>query len=190
MINPVSELVRGDSTTRIRQDVNVVNVVAIQRGRTDPNRYVLLSGDIDSRVSDVLNATSDSPGANDNATGVAAMLGIARVIAENPPKRSVVFVSFDGEEGLTRRGHYNGGRRGSNVFARVSGRPVPDWASDFATSWAQFFLKYVISHPAITCAIPGTTKLSHLKDNQAAARGTLPDAAMRKRMEAYWDGLS
>lgn len=83
-----------------------------------------------------------------------------------------------------------GGRRGSNVFARVSGKAVPEWASEFAASWAQFFLKYVVSHPAITCAIPGTTKLSHLKDNQAAARGALPDASMRKRMEAFWDGLS
>ncbi|NLG77163.1 MAG: aldo/keto reductase [Xanthomonadaceae bacterium] len=83
-----------------------------------------------------------------------------------------------------------GGRRGSNVFARVRGQAVPTWASEFATSWAQFFLKYVVSHPAVTCAIPGTTKLAHLEDNQAAARGALPDASMRKRMEAFWDGLS
>src|SRR5690606_2130265 len=84
-----------------------------------------------------------------------------------------------------------GGRRGSNLFARVRGKQVPEWAREFgATTWAQFFLKYVISHPAVTCAIPGTTKLSHLKDNQAAGRGALPDAAMRKRMEAFWDELS
>ena len=83
-----------------------------------------------------------------------------------------------------------GGRRGSNVFGRVSGKEVPEWARGFATSWAQFFLKYVVSHPAITCAIPGTTKRSHLEDNQAAAQGALPDATMRKRMEAFWDGLS
>lgn len=82
-----------------------------------------------------------------------------------------------------------GGRR-SNVFGRVSGKEVPDWARGFATSWGQFFLKYVVSHPAITCAIPGTTKRSHLEDNQGAARGALPDASMRKRMEAFWDGLS
>lgn len=84
-----------------------------------------------------------------------------------------------------------GGRRGSNVFTRVQGRELPSWAKEFdATSWAQFFLKYVISHPAITCAIPGTTKLSHLEDNQRGGRGRLPDADMRKRMEAFWDGLS
>src|SRR5690606_2149626 len=84
-----------------------------------------------------------------------------------------------------------GGRRGSNLFRRVSGKQVPEWAREVGvTSWAQFFLKYVVSHPAITCAIPGTTKRSHLEDNQAAARGVLPAASMRKRMEAFWDELS
>jgi aryl-alcohol dehydrogenase-like predicted oxidoreductase len=84
-----------------------------------------------------------------------------------------------------------GGRRGTNLFSRVTAQKLPEWASDFdATGWAQFFLKYVVSHPAITCAIPGTTKLSHLEDNQRAARGRLPDANTRKRMEQFWDGLS
>jgi aryl-alcohol dehydrogenase-like predicted oxidoreductase len=83
-----------------------------------------------------------------------------------------------------------GGRRGSNLFTRVANMALPDWAAEIdVTSWAQFFLKYVVSHPAVTCAIPGTTKLSHLEDNQRAARGRLPDASMRKRMEAFWDGL-
>jgi hypothetical protein len=94
----VSEVVRGDSTTRIRQDVNVVNVVAIQRGSTDPNRYVLLSGDIDSRVSDVMNATADSPGANDNASGVAATLEAARLLTKHRPDASIVYAALSGEE--------------------------------------------------------------------------------------------
>lgn len=94
----VSELVRADSTTRIRQDVNVVNVVAIQRGRTDPGRAVLLSGDIDSRVTDVMNATSDSPGANDNATGVSATLEAARVLTKYRPDASIVYAALSGEE--------------------------------------------------------------------------------------------
>ena len=55
------------------------------------------------------------------------------------------------------------------------------------TSWGQFFLKYVVSHPAVTCTIPGTTQLTHLEDNQRGGRGRLPDAAMRKRMEELWD---
>jgi aryl-alcohol dehydrogenase-like predicted oxidoreductase len=83
-----------------------------------------------------------------------------------------------------------GGRRGGNLFARLAGRPLPPWAADIdASSWAQFLLKYVVSHPAVTCAIPGTTKLSHLEDNQRGGRGRLPDAAMRRQMEQFWNEL-
>jgi aryl-alcohol dehydrogenase-like predicted oxidoreductase len=80
-----------------------------------------------------------------------------------------------------------GGRRG-NLLSKVSGKPLPPWASEIdVTSWAQLLLKYNVSHPAITAVIPGTTKLSHLQDNQLAARGRLPDAALRKRIEQYWE---
>lgn len=83
-----------------------------------------------------------------------------------------------------------GGRRDGNLFARVRGQSLPSWAAEFgATSWGQLFLKYVISHPAVTCAIPGMTKIANLEDNLGAARGPLPDAAMRRRMESFWDGL-
>lgn len=83
-----------------------------------------------------------------------------------------------------------GGRRDGNLFSRVRGQPLPDWATEFeARSWGQFFLKYVLSHPAVTCAIPGMTKVANLEDNLGAAQGRLPDAAMRKRMEAFWDSL-
>jgi aryl-alcohol dehydrogenase-like predicted oxidoreductase len=82
-----------------------------------------------------------------------------------------------------------GGRRGS-VLAKVKDRPLPAWAADYdVTSWAQLFLKYNISHPAVTAVIPGTTKLAHLKDNQLAGRGRLPDAAGRKRIEQLWDSI-
>jgi aryl-alcohol dehydrogenase-like predicted oxidoreductase len=80
-----------------------------------------------------------------------------------------------------------GGRNGS-LFPRLAGRKVPEWAAEFgATTWAQFMLKYNLSHPTITAAIPGTTTLEHLRDNQAAGRGALPDAALRRRMERFWD---
>jgi aryl-alcohol dehydrogenase-like predicted oxidoreductase len=80
-----------------------------------------------------------------------------------------------------------GGRRG-NLLSKVSGKPLPPWASEIdVTSWAQLLLKYNVSHPSITAVIPGTTKLSHLQDNQLAARGRLPDASMRKRIEQYWE---
>jgi aryl-alcohol dehydrogenase-like predicted oxidoreductase len=83
-----------------------------------------------------------------------------------------------------------GGRRGS-LMSSIGNKPLPPWASEVgATSWAQLLLKYVVSHPAVTCAIPGTTKLKHAEDNQAAGRGALPDAAMRKKMEQYWETVS
>jgi aryl-alcohol dehydrogenase-like predicted oxidoreductase len=76
------------------------------------------------------------------------------------------------------------------IFGRVAGRALPDWAEDFdAATWAQLFLKYVVSHPAVTAAIPGTTRVAHMVDNQGAGRGRLPDAAMRRKIERYWDAL-
>lgn len=81
-----------------------------------------------------------------------------------------------------------GGRRDGNLFSKVKDRPLPDWAATIgAASWAQVFLKYVVSHPAVTCAIPGMTRVANLEDNLGAARGALPDAAMRGRMERWWD---
>lgn len=79
----------------------------------------------------------------------------------------------------------------NSMFAKVRGRPLPDWAKDIqAESWAQVFLKFLISHPAITCVIPGTDKPEYMIDNLAAGRGVLPDAAMRKRMVDYWTALA
>jgi len=83
-----------------------------------------------------------------------------------------------------------GGRRG-NVLSKVADKPLPAWAADIdVTSWAQLLLKYNISHPAVTAVIPGTTKLSHLQDNQRAGRGRLPDAALRKKIEEFWATLA
>jgi aryl-alcohol dehydrogenase-like predicted oxidoreductase len=84
-----------------------------------------------------------------------------------------------------------GGRRDGNLFSRVKGQPLPPWAAELdIASWGQFFLKYVVSHPAVTCAIPGMTQLANLEDNLGAARGRLPDAAQRRRMEDFWDALA
>ncbi len=70
----------------------------------------------------------------------------------------------------------------------VEGRPLPDFAKEFgAETWSAFFLKWVISNPAITVALPATTNPDHLLENMAAMRGPLPDAAMRKRMVAYME---
>ncbi len=76
------------------------------------------------------------------------------------------------------------------LFSRVRGKTLPEWAREIgAATWAQFFLKWIISHPAVTCAIPGTGKPGHMLDNLAAGTGALPDAAMRAKMSAYFDAL-
>ena len=76
------------------------------------------------------------------------------------------------------------------LFSRVKGRPLPPWAAEIGcTSWAQLFLKWILGDPAVTCAIPGTRNARHVEDNLGAGRGPMPDATMRKRIEAHLDGL-
>jgi len=75
------------------------------------------------------------------------------------------------------------------LFRAVAGLEVPDWASGFASSWGQFFLKYIVSHPAVTCAIPATSKLHHMADNLSAGHGSMPDEGTRRRMAAFVDSL-
>jgi aryl-alcohol dehydrogenase-like predicted oxidoreductase len=75
-----------------------------------------------------------------------------------------------------------------SLLGQLNTRPLPAWAKEIDVgSWAQFLLKYVLSHPAVTCTIPGSTQVAHLEDNQRAARGRLPDGAMRRKMEQFWD---
>ncbi|MER2266863.1 aldo/keto reductase [Methylobacterium oxalidis] len=76
------------------------------------------------------------------------------------------------------------------LFKAVQGRELPPWAAEFdCASWPQFFLKYVLANPAVTCPIPGMAKIAYVEDNLGAARGRLPDAAARARMEAFIDAL-
>lgn len=76
----------------------------------------------------------------------------------------------------------------ARLFGHVEGRELPDWAAEFeAESWGQFFLKFILSHPAVTCVIPATSSPDHLSDNMGAAYGTLPDEAMRRRMVEYFE---
>ena len=78
----------------------------------------------------------------------------------------------------------------TRLWQRVKGREVPDWAREFgASSWAQFFLKFVASHPAVTAITPATSRPANMADNMGAALGELPDAAMRKRMIELVEGL-
>jgi diketogulonate reductase-like aldo/keto reductase len=80
--------------------------------------------------------------------------------------------------------------QGGVLFRKVKGKALPDWAAEFdCTSWGQFFLKFIVSHPAVTCVIPATSRVHHLQDNMAAGVGRLPDTAMRKRMVDYFSAL-
>jgi aryl-alcohol dehydrogenase-like predicted oxidoreductase len=107
-------------------------------------------------------------GAGDEVLPLAQQKGIA-VIANSP---------------------FGGRRAAASVFGQVAGKPLPDWAAAIqVTSWSQLLLKFVVSHPAVTCTVPGTTTVGHLADNLAAAHGTLPDAPLRQKMEALWDSL-
>lgn len=75
-------------------------------------------------------------------------------------------------------------------FRAVGDRPLPQWAAEFgAATWGQFFLKFILGHPAVTCVIPGTRKPEHMLDNAAAGWGRLPDQAQRRRMAAFMDDL-
>ena len=76
------------------------------------------------------------------------------------------------------------------LFEAVRGKALPPWAAAFdCTSWPQFFLKYIVSHPAVTCAVPGMARPEYVDDNLGAARGRLPDAALRRRMESFIDAI-
>ena len=110
------DLVKQGANQRIVKDVEVVNVVAIQRGTKYPNRYIIMSGDIDSRVSDPTDYTSDSPGANDNASGMAGTIEAARVLSKYAFENSIIYVGLSGEE----QGLFGG--QGLAAFAKAK-----DW---------------------------------------------------------------
>jgi diketogulonate reductase-like aldo/keto reductase len=77
-----------------------------------------------------------------------------------------------------------------DLFRKVRDRPLPEWSTEFdCRSWGQYFLKYIVSHPAVTCVIPATSRAHHMEDNMQAGFGRLPDAALRKRMEAFHTSL-
>lgn len=79
---------------------------------------------------------------------------------------------------------------GGGVFGRVRGKSLPAWAAELGcASWAQFLLKYVVSHQAVTCAIPATADPAHLLDDLGAGHDPMPDAAGRRRMAAFWDEI-
>ncbi len=99
------DFVTKDMGTRVPHDAWVVNVVAIQKGTKYPNRYIIMSGDIDSRASDTMDFTTDAPGANDNASGMAGTIEAARVLSKYSFENSIIYVGLSGEE----QGLFGGG---------------------------------------------------------------------------------
>ncbi len=107
-------------------------------------------------------------------------------LAERAAERRMLPVAAEQRAAvLVNRPFANGG-----MFSRVRGKPLPGWAAEIdCSSWAQVFLKYIVSHLAVTCVIPATADPAHLEDNMAAGVGRLPDDALRRRMAADWDKL-
>jgi Zn-dependent M28 family amino/carboxypeptidase len=109
------DLVTTDMGSRIPKDAWVVNVVAVQKGTKYPNRYIIMSGDIDSRASDTMDFTTDAPGANDNASGMAGTIEAARVLSKYQFENSIIYVGLSGEE----QGLFGGG--GLAKYAKEKG---------------------------------------------------------------------
>jgi diketogulonate reductase-like aldo/keto reductase len=79
---------------------------------------------------------------------------------------------------------------GGGLFRQVRGKTLPPWAAEVGcASWAQFFLKYIVAHPAVTCVIPATAEPAHMSDDLSAGHGPMPDAAARPRMAQFWDSM-
>lgn len=107
-------------------------------------------------------------------------------IAVRAAENRILSVASDRGVGVIVNRPYDGGA----LFRAVRGRLLPVWAAEFdCTGWGQFFLKYILGHPAVTCAIPATGKFDHLAELVAAGKGRLPDAGQRARMAALLDDL-
>lgn len=107
-------------------------------------------------------------------------------LLEREAEQRILDVLADRGVGVIVNRPYAGGR----LFQHVRGEDLPEWADEIGcASWGQFFLKYILGHPAVTCVIPGTSKVGHLDDNLDAGTGVLPDANLRRRMAEHFDQL-
>ncbi|MFD2933180.1 aldo/keto reductase [Spirosoma flavum] len=107
------------------------------------------------------------------------------IVSRNAEKRLLSAAADHGVATLINRPLGEG-----NLFAKVRGKSLPNWAKEYEIeSWGQFFLKFILAHPAVTCVIPGTSKPDHMADNAKAGHGPLPDAATREKMAALIAGF-
>lgn len=113
-------------------------------------------------------------------------LQVSYSLAERSAEERLLSVAADTGTGVLTALPFGRGQ----LFRAVRGKPLPDWAAEIgATSWAQVFLKYLLSNPAVNGVIPGTDRAEYMADNLNAGRGRLPDAALRRRMVAFWESL-
>jgi aryl-alcohol dehydrogenase-like predicted oxidoreductase len=104
-------------------------------------------------------------------------------------EKEVLPLALEKKIGIQVAQPFDGAR--NSLITKAGSRPLPPWAADYdITTWGQFFLKYVASHPAVISAVPGSTKISHIEDNQQAGRGRMPDAAGRTKMEEFWASVA
>ena len=106
-------------------------------------------------------------------------------IEDREAEKRILPLAADNKSGILTALPFGRGR----LFRAVRAKTLPDWASEFAASWAQFFLKYLLGDPRVTAVIPGTANAAHMTDNLGAMRGPLPDADQRRRMVQYIDAL-
>jgi diketogulonate reductase-like aldo/keto reductase len=120
------------------------------------------------------------------ATGQYDFLQINYSLAEREAENRILPLAKDkGASVLINRPFAEGA-----LFRRTKGKPLPPWAAELGiASWGQYFLKWIVSHPAVTCAIPGTARPDHMKDNLGAGQPPLPNSEQRKKMAAYFDSL-
>ena len=146
-------------------------------------RYIGISTSADNQYDALMNAMRTYP---------LDFVQVDYSIENRNAAESVLALALERKTGVLINVPFGGrGQGAASTFAKVKGRELPDWAAEFdASSWAQIFLKYIVSHPAVTATIPGTTQRRNVEDNQGAGRGRLPDAAMRVQMEKYWDSLA
>jgi aryl-alcohol dehydrogenase-like predicted oxidoreductase len=170
---PVIDLVQVHNMGDIRTQLPILREMK-EQGRL---RYIGVTTTFEGQYDALVQAMRDEP---------IDFIGTNYAIDDRDAERTILPLARD--KGIAVLVYAPFGR--TRLWRRVAGREVPQWASEFdAHSWAQFFLKYVASHPAVTSITPATSRPGNMVDNMGAARGRLPDEAMRKRMIELVEGL-
>lgn len=170
---PVIDLVQVHNMGDIRTQLPILREYK-EKGRI---RYIGITTTFESQYADLVQAMR---------TETVDFIGTDYAIDDREAEQTILPLARD--RGIAVLVYAPFGR--TRLWRRVGKRPLPDWAAEFgAASWAQFFLKFVASHPVVTCATPATSRPDNMADNMAAAVGPLPDEAMKKRMIELVDAL-